>query len=197
LELDDKTRVFIALELNPNIRKKIDNFSRPFRIDLQSGIRWMKPESIHLTLKFLGDATTNQIKSISDILDTLVRELSPVSVEISGIGAFPSWARPRVIWAGVIAPPVLSEIYKKVDFETVSVGFRSGGSSFSPHLTLARISDHAETCFVTKFSRALQALPPIEFGNMLIDHLVLFKSTLQPGGATYTPISIHPFRGSS
>jgi RNA 2',3'-cyclic 3'-phosphodiesterase len=193
--MTDKTRTFIALELNPQIQQQIKKFSNLLVAGKLPGIRWVNPESVHITLKFLGDSTDAQVKDVVKILDSLVLKYKPIPIDVNGVGAFPTWSHPRVIWVGVLAPSSLSQLYMAIDDSVSKLGYLQERRRFSPHLTIARISDRTDDKKISIISRLLQEHQNTPFGSATIDRMVLFKSTLQPGGSIYTPLSIHQFKG--
>lgn len=190
-------RSFIAIPLPVEIQSKLEEFTRTTNVTQRNGFRPVKSCNIHLTLKFLGDATPEQIQSVRAYLEDIVQVQNPFCITFEGIGAFPNWYQPRVIWVGIQAPSVLERLFNIIDQSTVKLGFPSEGRKFSPHLTLARVNSSMAD---PQFSRVIQTLkslaPEPKFGEMTASHIHLYKSDLQPGGPVYSVLSNHPFQGT-
>lgn len=190
-------RSFIAIPLPVEIQLKMEEFARTSNITQRNGFRPVKADNIHLTLKFLGDATPEQIQSVRGCLAELVQTQRPFRVSFEGIGAFPNWNQPRVIWIGMRAPMELEQLFNAIDRSTVKLGFPSEGRKFSPHLTLARVNASMGDA---QFARVIQTLrtlaPQPMIGEMTASHLHLYRSDLQPGGPVYSVLSSHPFQGT-
>jgi 2'-5' RNA ligase len=187
-------RTFIAIPLNPEIHQNLAVFCREHGLNSRDhGFRPVKPENIHLTLKFLGEIDQSQANKISLALAELSSKCNPFSARLKGIGAFPSWKNhPRVIWVGAEPLEPLRLIFQGIDQVLTRLGIASDRKPFSPHLTLARIS------FVNPGTeqaiRQLQNLPhEPEFGELTVDRINLYRSVLLPGGPVYSILSNHPF----
>lgn len=182
-------RTFIAAELGENVLAGLTELMaelKPFGRD----IRWAKPQGIHLTFKFLGEITPNQIVSIDEALSRAVTACEPCRVKAGTLGGFPDLKRPRVLWVGLDNIQALENIHRPVERELAQIGFPPEKRAFRPHLTLGRI----------KSLRAWsQVYPHVEkrkyfsAGDIFIDHLVFFESRLRPSGAEYIKFKEYPF----
>lgn len=194
--MKETIRSFIAIPLPYEIQSNLAEFSTKFGIHQRNGFRPVKAGNIHLTLKFLGDTTSQQIDSVKKLLFQIVQNQTFIQIKFEGVGAFPNWNQPRIIWVGMTGSPALENLYKKIDQSTVDLGFASEGRRFSPHLTLARVNSSMSD---PQFARAITAIrtlsPAPSFGEMQAKELILFKSDLQPGGPIYSALSHHPFLG--
>lgn len=189
-------RSFIAVPLTASIHDNLADFIASHNLDRKNGFRPVKPQNIHLTMKFLGDASVEQLNQVRQGLEKCTLSTIPFLIEIKGIGAFPTWERPRVVWAGIQAPEALQTLYAQIDQETLAAGFPSEGKRFSPHLTLARVAAFPPPQSTINVIRILKELTPIpSFGSMQVTTVSLFKSVLQPDGPVYTQLSTHPIRG--
>lgn len=189
-------RSFIAIQLTQEVHSKLREFSKGFTLVRQNGFRPVQPENIHLTLKFLGDATPIQIEDVKKALKEITVYAQPFKINLRGVGAFPGWERPKIIWVGIDSPRQLEALFQQIDAATVKIGFPSEGRGFSPHLTLARISTSPVAPQAIPILQALRKLtPPPHFGEIQVNSVILFRSVLQPAGPVYTPLSIHPFTG--
>ncbi|MBN1466563.1 RNA 2',3'-cyclic phosphodiesterase [candidate division KSB1 bacterium] len=154
------------------------------------GVRWVAPENIHLTLKFLGDVAPDKIDAITSSLRTACADIVPFTLSLTGTGAFPNFHRPRVFWVGVEEEGgMLLRLYHRVE-EELGRQFAEQERPFSPHLTLGRSKfDHG----LQEVSAALQQekCPPL---NFVARELIAMQSELLPQGALYTPLAIVPFK---
>ena len=182
-------RCFVAIEIPESIQALL----KIVQTDLQPQIRkasWTKPGNFHLTLKFLGDVHPEAINDIRDTLQRMTDTHSPFSIAFGGIGAFPNFARPRVIWMGIKqgASPV-SRLAKTVNRELTHLDF-STDTRFHPHLTLARLRTATNLEPLKNMSRKYDT---IVGGSMRVNEITLMQSQLHPNGAIYTPLSVHHF----
>ena len=182
-----KIRTFIAIELPDPIIEAIGSMQKKMK---QSGfkMRWVRPENIHLTLKFLGDTEKSRIESIAQIMDKALEKQGEIKAKLTELGFFPHLRNPRIAW---IAPdPKSAEQVTKIQspIETLlrKEGFASEKRSFHPHITIARIKvcrskpEH----FIENFS---SSFPQSSF---LMNEIILYKSQLRPEAAFYDPIHI-------
>jgi 2'-5' RNA ligase len=180
-------RSFIAIELPEPLRAALGQAQQAFR-SVCAEARWTRPESIHLTLKFLGEISDAQVKQVVEAL-ARVGSFEPFSVEIKGFGFFPQARRPHVFWAGVKAPPALGELAARVEGEMEKVGFLREQRAFTPHLTLARFA-------VPRPQPALEATlahqGTTSLGSFTASEFFLFESTLSPQAAQHRKILRFP-----
>jgi RNA 2',3'-cyclic 3'-phosphodiesterase len=181
-------RAFIAIELPEVIQKKLDGTIGEL-ISLKAvPIRWVKAKNIHLTIKFLGDSTTEQLHKIESLLGIIATQYRPFFLEVSGFGAFPNFHRARVVWVGIKAPPQLAILAREIDQTASQIGFPLENRPFSPHLTLGRVAENCTPEQSLGLGEVLAGFHPGVFGETQVDSLTLFKSDLQPGGSIYTPL---------
>ena len=182
-------RAFIAVNLSPEILQSLDQASRDLQAKLRGiPIRWIPSENIHLTLKFLGDVSTANLDLLKKILANVALSHEPCEVSVGGLGAFPKIHSPRVIWVGLEVPPALVALQQEVEAETARLGYPGDAHSFSPHLTLARVSRNATPDQVHTISAVLEKTHVGFLGATRIQAVHLFRSDLQPGGAVYSTI---------
>jgi len=171
-------RVFIAVELPDEIRKGLEEVERDLRSHAESA-KWVAPESIHVTLKFLGEVPNKRIDGIHDALAGL--SWKPFIIKVQGIGFFPGARSPRVIWAGMEAP-TMARLAEELDARMERMGFEKERRAFRPHITLARARDNRlDSSLVTAAAKYAER----PFGSFEVDRLFLFQSTLKPTGAVY------------
>jgi 2'-5' RNA ligase len=178
-------RAFVAVEIPEDVRAALKAVQLRLR-QFSVRARWVRSESLHLTLKFLGDIPAKQIPAISDVLHGAVRERTVFNLTAAGIGVFPGLRRPRIIWAGLSGKTaLLADLQANVEDGLSALGFPREKRPFGGHLTIGRISepDPAE-----RLPEALKALAADTFGEFAVRELVLFRSELKPSGPVYTAL---------
>jgi 2'-5' RNA ligase len=178
-------RAFIAIELPEEVKA--------FLIDVSSflkrhggDVKWVKPEGIHLTLKFLGNVPVELIEKIEYSAKPLFSRQSAIHLGISGLGVFPTLKRPRVIWAGCQdserrLPPLVAELEDLLE----PLGFAKEKRDFTPHLTLGRVRSNEG---ISDLISAMKQKIDVNGPSFVADHAVLFQSVLSPSGAKYNEI---------
>lgn len=192
-------RLFIATSLTRSIKKRIEKLL----LDLKSSlgvrnVRWVKPPGIHLTFKFLGDTSLEQVPEIQKIMDDIAMGYAPFHFSVEGIGCFPNCKRPRVIWIGVEEKTgALQNLQEKIELAMVDLGFPEEGRSFHPHLTLGRIRNHVRKSERKNLGETISDFPSIQVGDQILEAISLIKSDLQPSGAVYTHLCTSKLRGEN
>lgn len=164
--------------------------------------RWVKPASLHVTLKFVGERPESNVSEIQQALASV--HAGPIHLNIRGYGFFPTPRAARVFWIGMDAGPELAALAKSIDETTAALGVPREDHPFSPHLTLARgghgsgapkwkKGDGPNQTF-HKLQEKLAGLPVPEFGNMTAREFYLYESKLQRGGPHYTKIARFPLQ---
>jgi len=194
-------RIFIGIDLDDEIRTRIARF-----LDGVSGFapeaRWVRPESLHITLKFIGEQKAEQVTAITERLRQV--QGGGFDIRLSGHGFFPTAKAPRVFWIGIHAGPELAELAGRIDAAVAELGIPREERAFSPHLTLARAGgrsgdpkwrkgDGANSTFAV-LQKRLAAMGQLEFGTMTADTFILYQSQLSPGGSKYTKLERFPMR---
>ena len=146
-------------------------------------VKWVRPDGLHLTLKFLGDVDEVQEPSLRGALGQVAGEARPVTLHVEGFGVFPDFRRPRIVWAGVAPDPALELLQHRVEQVFAPLGFPTEARTFRPHLTLGRAGREARPRDFTGLEGALTALTFAE--TALVADVDLMESTLQSGGAVY------------
>ena len=189
-------RIFIALDIDDSIREPIARFVESVH-GFAPDARWVLPESMHVTLKFIGEKSAQTVGEIKQALETI--GASPVEIRFRGYGFFPSVKAPRVFWIGIEAGPQLASLAAKVDEKMASLGILPEEHVYSPHLTLARRGGRSASPRWGKkdgpnrsFERLhekLSAMPVPEFGTMTAREFSLYQSQLSRGGSRYTKLA--------
>jgi RNA 2',3'-cyclic 3'-phosphodiesterase len=189
-------RLFIALDIDDAIRNRISGF-----IDGVSAFapdaRWVKPESLHVTLKFIGEQPESLVEAIQQALSGI--QASSAEIHFGGYGFFPTAKSARVFWIAMEAGPQLANLAAAIDDAMATLEIPKENRAFSPHLTLARASggsgsprrsksDHPNRTF-QRLQEKLAALPAPEFGTMTAREFFLYQSQLSPKGSRYTKLA--------
>lgn len=184
-------RSFVAVELDKEIAGGIRKIQEGLRDRVRS-VRWVRPEGIHLTLKFLGEIDPDRIEGIASKTEEAAQAIGPFTIGIRGCGAFPNAKNPRVIWIGVDDPSgELKELQARVEKGMEDMGFIREERAFAPHLTLGRLASGKEKGTV---AQAIEAIKESNLGMMEVHEVCLFRSQLKPAGAEYTKLKVIPLR---
>ncbi len=184
-------RTFIAIEIDPSIKDKISNLVQ--ELGKQGAkVGWVKKESIHLTLKFLGEIDEKKIKEVSEKLKLISSKIKPFRIRIEGTGWFPEkGSHPRVLWIGVKYPEHLKILWEEIEKELEKIGFEKEGREFSPHITIGRVKGNGS---INKVLDILRKFTTYLFGEMEVKRIILFQSILKPDGAEYIPLEKFDFK---
>jgi RNA 2',3'-cyclic 3'-phosphodiesterase len=188
-------RLFMALDIDEAIRQKIARFIegvQPFAPDA----RWVKPESMHVTLKFIGEQPEDALDRMKSALESVRTDVG--EIHFRGYGFFPTPKSARVFWIGMETGPELAALAAAIDAQMPSLGIAKETRPFSPHLTLARAhggsgaphrrkGDKPNRTF-QRMQEKLAALPHPDFGSMTPREFFLYQSHLSPKGSTYTKL---------
>ena len=186
-------RAFIAIDLPPDVQNCLAQISEELIDQLgEKSVRWVPVENIHLTLKFLGDVSLNNLDVLKEILSSETATQKPIEISIGRLGAFPKVRRPRVIWVGIEAPPELLALQRSIEGRTIKVGYPPDERDFSPHLTLGRVSRTASPEDVRKIGDVLSTSLVGFLGAAWVKAIHLYKSDLQPSGAVYSKMFTAP-----
>jgi RNA 2',3'-cyclic 3'-phosphodiesterase len=181
-------RLFVALEIPSNVRENLAALLKSLRA-VSPQTRWVRPENLHVTLKFIGEVPETRLVGIREALAG-VRTDQPVALDFRGLGFFPNEKHPRVFWAGIEASSNLKTLAAEIDGATEKLGIPREQRSFSPHLTLA----HFEPPRLQEPLRAsIQENVEREFGSLRTGQFHLIESKLKPSGAEYTTVESFPF----
>jgi RNA 2',3'-cyclic 3'-phosphodiesterase len=188
-------RLFVALDIDADIRQRITEFRNQMR-SLAPDVRWVEPETFHITLQFLGE--TKHLDGIQRALQSV--RGSPIELIFRNAGFFPSAKSPRVFWVGIEAEQNLQKLTALLGDTLRPLGFERDAGPFKPHLTLARAgSGRPRPAPGVRSAPALQqlrakveTLGQLEFGTMTAHEFYLYESKLSPAGAHYTKLSRYP-----
>lgn len=190
-------RAFVAVELPDELKKTIAQVQAQIKgriareIPPEARIQWVRPDSMHLTLKFLGDIEETQVESIRQALASRVITVPGFLVEVVSLGVFPDLRMPRVFWVGLSDQPGhlqgLLHLAEQVETSLETLGFLRESRPFNPHLTLARIKERSrEVGKVLSDSGILKH--ETRLGSLPVERVSLMRSDLKPSGAVYTKL---------
>ena len=185
-------RAFVAIELPATLQYQLGQATASLQQRAGRAIRWVSTHNIHLTLKFLGNVSPSNLDALTAVIVGEACRHKSFEISVGTLGAFPNKLRPHVVWVGVQAPPLLSELQHGIDRETNRLGYPGEERDFSPHLTLGRVSQHASPQEVKQITDALSSIAVGELGTVRVEAIRLFRSDLLPGGAVYTPLLAAP-----
>jgi 2'-5' RNA ligase len=178
-------RTFLAFEIDEEVMKKVLALTGRLK-SIDRSVRWVKPENSHVTIHFFGEIEESNIQRIRGIIKDACTGIEPIPVEMSGISAFPSLERARVIWYGVHDDGRLNTVYGKVydALKGTDIVEKLERRPYTPHLTAGRVKGRINTKLIEEIRR----LEESTFGSFDIRELILFKSTLTGSGPLYDKI---------
>jgi len=181
-------RAFIAVELPLEIRQNVQQATSSLRRDTGSLIRWMALENMHLTLKFLGDIPSSNVKALTQLIHAQADSFNSFDIHLTGIGSFPNPKRPRVIYIGIHPPAELEAFQRQMESATRRLGYNQEERAFTPHLTIGRVRQHVSADDQQKIRRALEESTIDSLGKARVNSVHLYKSDLKPNGPIYTKL---------
>lgn len=182
-------RLFVALDVPDRVREALAELSARLKKTCLSA-RWMRLESVHITLTFIGEVSLETVEKIREALGSLP-QFPAILLRFAGLGFFPNARRPSVFWAGVEADPPLAALARAIEAKLEPLGIPAEKREFHPHLTLARFdSSQGTQALVT----AVEALGAPEFGSETFHEFHLYQSVLKHSGAEYTRLVTYPLQ---
>jgi len=196
-------RIFIGIDLNSEVRGRIARFVEGVQ-GFAPDARWVRPESLHITLKFIGEQMPEQTEAITGRLRRV--ENSAFEIHAGGYGFFPTVKAPRVFWIGIHGPH-LAALAEIIDAAVAELGIPREDRPYSPHLTLARAGGRsgspkwrqgdAPNAVFAVLEQRLAAMGELDFGRMFAHEFILYQSQLSPGGSKYTKLQRFPLRATT
>lgn len=187
--MDESIRAFIAIELPKQVKDELSSIQKNLR-NSGADVKWVEPENIHFTLKFLGNTEKTKIKDITDALNEIAKKIKSFSMNLTEIGAFPRISYPRVIWVGIKeGANTVSELAKTVEGKLNKLGFPKEDRPFSAHITIGRVrSPKGKEKLKTQVENLNKSKSQLADYKIQISKITLFQSTLMPTGPTYTKL---------
>jgi len=184
-------RAFIAVELPGELKQELAALETQLKKNSPPVVKWVDPESIHITLKFLGETSDAVIDELLLAMGESVAGVSPFKLEVGKIGAFPAVDRPQVIWVGISGDmEKLAQLQKNLEQNTEQLGFKRESRPFSPHLTLGRVREGARVKEIQRIGKLLNETPFTAKHNIEAHEINLLKSQLTRAGAIHTIIGM-------
>jgi 2'-5' RNA ligase len=183
---DEAIRSFVALELEPELQGALRDLLARLRPRLGEA-RLVRPERIHLTLRFLGPSSPARLERLRPELAAAAAACPPCLARVRGVGTFPDRGSPRVLWLGIELPEPLVALQGACERAARSAGFEPEPRGFRPHLTLGRWRERAPR----------PELPEVDLGQTRLETLTLFRSELRPDGAVYSPLARFALAGAA
>jgi 2'-5' RNA ligase len=182
-------RAFIAIELPPELKKELAVLEAQLRKNSPPVIKWVDPQTMHITLKFLGDTSDSIIDDLMLALKEAVKGAAPFKLEIHGVGSFSGPDRTETIWVGVSGEmEKLAALQKNIESNTELLGYKREKRLFSPHLTLGRVRDEAGSSDCRRIGKLITETTFTALHNVDVTAVNLLKSQLTPAGAIHTVI---------
>jgi len=176
-------RAFLAVDIGPEVRENLRRLQEQLKRS-QADVRWVRPEGIHLTLRFLGNILDADLQKLEPVMAAAAAAQAPIELTVAGWGMFPNPQRPRVLWVGLPqGREKLSQVAETLERGLIQAGFGPEDRPWKPHLTLGRFQSPRNLETLTK---ALAKAGERVYGRIQADRLTLFQSQLQRGGAVYT-----------
>jgi len=186
-------RLFVACELPPEMRAALGALQEALRRQGAPSVRWVRPDGIHLTLKFLGSVPAERVAAICAALAPVVEGIRPLQLSLGSLGAFGGRRGARVVWVGVDGDVArVAELQRRVETALAPLGFPTEDRAFSPHLTLARVPDHVGGAERERLWDLTKTLATPEAAPVTIREMSLMRSILGPGGAVYERLAAFP-----
>lgn len=189
-------RSFLAFEISPNVKKSLARLISDFA-KKERGVKWLSAENLHVTMKFFGNIDESLLLSdVSKRIEDVVSNEAPITLDCAGLGVFPNWKYPRVVWAGFIgdSEPVIA-LHKELEKALEGFDIKKDERAFRLHLTIGRARDDLKSS--SNLMHLINELGPINFGAVKIDHLALYKSVLTSKGSIYTELKRFEFEKGS
>ena len=186
----EQIRSFIAVELPGELKLELTRLQDRLKSGSQAPVKWVDANSIHLTLKFLGNIDRPMADKITSALGEAVRGINPFRLALGRTGVFPNERRVQVIWVGLIGDVErLSHLQRRVESNLVHLGFAKETRPFTPHLTLARLRDRATPDERQRLGQIIVRTDTPSGHGFEVDSIHLMRSQLTSEGAVYSRIS--------
>jgi len=188
--MPDTLRLFVAVELPEAARRHVETVLRRLQGLNIPGIRWVRPDSVHLTLKFLGSVPVEDVLPVTEAMGQAASGTPFLTLSVEGAGVFPNGRSPRVIWLGVqsdVQP--LALLQGKLEEALEARGYAREGRAFTPHLTLGRVRGRLQPPELGKLIDAVDEVSDLGAVELPVDTLSLMESRLRKEGALYQRVA--------
>ena len=187
---NEQIRSFIAIELPEEVKSGLRRLQNELKLPQHNFVKWVATDSIHLTLKFLGNISAPKVADITSVMEQASQGINPFQLEVIEVGAFPNLRQPRVLWVGIKgAVDKLVGWQQRIDKGLIPLGFAKETRPFTPHLTLARLREGVSPGDRRDFGEMVAKTPAEVSYKFNVSSLSLMKSQLLPGGAVYSRLT--------
>lgn len=186
----ENIRIFVAIPLPEPLMMHLERLQRKLELKVPPrSVRWVRPESIHLTLKFLGDTSVDKVPDIEAALAAVARNVPACAFTAAALGCYPNPNRPRVIWVGVEEPHgILVALQQAIEEVVTPFGFPPEKRGFRPHLTIGRVRRRVSRQDIARIGELVVETRVGVLGEVQVEHFELIRSILKPTGAEYTTL---------
>ncbi|NUQ64069.1 MAG: RNA 2',3'-cyclic phosphodiesterase [Pirellulales bacterium] len=185
--MKQKFRTFVAVKLGPAVCSKAAEIIRALQA-APADVKWVDPDNLHLTLKFLGDVEAAEIHRVCETVQQAVADSSRFEFEVRGLGAFPAVKRPRTIWLGAgEGERQMVDLAKALEKKLQKLGFPREGRRFQPHVTIGRLRHGGRAG--EDLADLLLRQAEVHVGTAPVEEVTVFSSTLTPSGPIYDVLS--------
>lgn len=184
--MNSRLRLFVAIELPDAVKNELGKLINALNAANTGNVRCVRPEGVHLTLKFLGNIDSRRVDTLSEALTRAVGRHTAFSLQLGQAGAFPNLHRPRVLWVGIDGDmTALATLQADVEGELAGVGFAKEEREYNPHLTLARIRNGSQPSSVERVTGILTSNPVNRHLKIPVTRMSLMRTELHPNGAIH------------
>ena len=177
-------RLFVAIEFSDRIRSVLENVQAALRPKCD-GVRWVRPEQLHLTAKFLGEVPDGKVSAVAEAVARAAAAVTSFTMEVSGCGCFPPRGAVRIVWVGLREEAgALARCVETVEEELQKIGFSRERRPFSPHVTIGRVREGRSHGGIRSAAEAFTFGPT----EQAVSSITLMSSVLSPKGPTYTAV---------
>lgn len=177
-------RTFVALPLPTPVIHQLSRVIAPYQGQLKKGVRWVTPDTMHLTLRFLGESTFQQVIDLRNALQSVSNQ-DAIRLQFSQFGVFPHWKQPATLWIGFEPNTQLVELQQTIEQIVRECGYPPEKKAFHPHLTVARVQRPPAETTIRQIQQAFSAAPTPPISQFEAGHVVLFESILNREGAKH------------
>ena len=190
--MPETLRLFVAVELDEDVRQALAALQAELRRRGLAELRWVRPEGVHLTLKFLGETPADKLPAIQEALAAAVAGIAPHRLRLGPLGTFGNRRGPQVLWVDLEGDAAtLARLQRRIDEALAPLGFAREKREFAPHLTLARVRPQSARAAGRVCADVLPQMRPSE-REVEVSEVSLMRSTLGPGGAVYERLATFP-----
>lgn len=186
----EQIRSFIAIELPAELKLELVQLEAQLKSGKQPGVKWVDPDGIHLTMKFLGNIAVDRVEGITRAMEEAVCGISPFQLKVKELGVFPNFKRVQVAWVGLTGEvDKLAQLQKRIESNLTPLGFAPESRPFAPHLTLARLRAQTSPDEKQRFGQLIANTTFEAAHTIEVDAISLMKSQLTREGAIYSQIN--------